>query len=238
MPKLIRKSITKHARKKPSSSAKPQVQHHPRTSGAQIPELAHAKPHKLRQGLLEGLLEDLHHEPAKTLQQVRLTIELVPKTCWYSNVRSNITSDEWDQLRRPVLERAGRVCEVCGGRGQEHPVECHEIWRYDDASRVQKLIGLIALCPSCHRAKHYGLAKRNGHGPETDRHLATVNGWTPEQVKEYVRVVFAIWKLRSEVEWHLDLGWLSAQGISVKACDAQRRKERSVTAQQPAAANR
>ncbi len=28
---------------------------------------------------------------------MKLTIELVPKTAWYSNVRSNVTASKWDK---------------------------------------------------------------------------------------------------------------------------------------------
>lgn len=166
---------------------------------------------------------------------VRLTVELVPKTCWYSNVRSNVTEQEWDRLRKPIYIHAGWVCQICGGRGERHPVECHEIWQYDDAESVQRLTGLIALCPPCHEVKHIGRAGKIGRGLEARKHLATVNGWTPEQVKSYMGNVIPIWKLRSQVQWRLDLDWLSTQGISV---DAQSPPGSSTAAQHDAAADK
>ena len=51
----------------------------------------------------------------------RLTVELVPRTCWLSNVRTLLSRLEWDTLRRLVYVRAGYQCEVCGGRGDRHP---------------------------------------------------------------------------------------------------------------------
>ena len=45
----------------------------------------------------------------------RLTVELVPQTCWFSNVRSEVTSADWNRIRRYVYERAGHSCEICGG---------------------------------------------------------------------------------------------------------------------------
>src|SRR5437868_2741641 len=54
----------------------------------------------------------------------RLTVELVPKSCWYSNVRSNVTEAQWDYLRRVVYKRAGWICEICGGHGDTYPVAC------------------------------------------------------------------------------------------------------------------
>jgi len=125
-----------------------------------------------------------------------------------------VTKEEWDRLRKPVYKHAAWVCEICGGRGESHPVECHEIWQYDDVQRVQRLAGLIALCPACHQVKHIGLAQVMGRGIEARKHLEEVNGWAADQVTTYIRIAFAVWELRSQMEWHLDLNWLSTQGVS------------------------
>jgi hypothetical protein len=137
-----------------------------------------------------------------------LTVELVPRTCWFSNLRSELSQDEWDRLRRPVLERAGRRCEVCGQRGTAHPVECHEVWEYDDERLVQRLVGLVALCPACHEAKHMGYASSVGRGGQARAHLARVNGWSMDDVELYLEMQFEQWSRRSQHEWSLDLSWL------------------------------
>jgi hypothetical protein len=96
----------------------------------------------------------------------RLTIELVPRTCWFSNVRDQVPRGDWDRIRREVYERAGKRCEVCSGRGSRHPVECHEVWEYDETAHVQRLVRMIALCPACHEVKHIGLAGLKGRGEQ------------------------------------------------------------------------
>ena len=95
-------------------------------------------------------------------------------------------SDDWDLVRRAVYRQAGNRCEVCGGRGPRHPVECHEVWVYDDQRHVQRLERMIALCPACHECKHMGHANVTGHGARARRHLAQVNGWSASQVERYV----------------------------------------------------
>lgn len=137
-----------------------------------------------------------------------LTIELVPKTSWYRNVRSHVSKEEWDRLRGVVYERAGRVCEICGGRGARWPVECHEVWLYDDERHVQKLERMIALCPACHEVKHMGLAGVRGRQAQALRHLAKVNGWSMEDASLYVEACFEEWSRRSRHEWTLDLSYL------------------------------
>jgi hypothetical protein len=152
--------------------------------------------------------------PADTPDLVRLTIELVPSTCWFSNVRSAVSTEEWDLIRHLVYRQAGHRCEVCGSRGPQHPVECHEIWHYDDEQLVQRLAGMTALCPACHEVKHIGFAGVRGRRDQAARHLAAVNGWTAEQTAAYIDDVFAVWASRSERRWALDLTALATYGIA------------------------
>lgn len=35
----------------------------------------------------------------------KLTIELVPKTCWFSNVRSNVTPSQWNKLKKYQVKK-------------------------------------------------------------------------------------------------------------------------------------
>jgi len=137
-----------------------------------------------------------------------LLVELVPQSSWGSNLRSELPRKDWDRLRRAQYAKAGNLCEVCGGKGRRHPVECHEIWSYDDKNHVQTLDGLIALCPGCHEVKHLGLAGARGRTPEALRHLAKVNGWTHEQALHHAAEAFVLWDQRSRHPWTLDLTWL------------------------------
>lgn len=100
---------------------------------------------------------------------------------------------------------------MCGGAGPEHPVECHEVWRYDDDARAQRLERMIALCPSCHRVKRMGKARIDGKYDAALRHLARVNGWTLRRAKRYVRDCFRTWEERSRHEWRLDVSILKSQ---------------------------
>lgn len=151
-------------------------------------------------------------KPEPTREPV-LTVELVPSTCWYTNMRSNVSQAEWDRLRRAVYRRAKNRCEICGGRGKTHPVECHEVWHYDDATRVQRLEGFTALCPSCHSVKHIGLAKVQGKLAQALSHLSKVNGWSADKARTYVDEAFEVWARRSEHQWQLDISLLEAEQL-------------------------
>jgi len=147
---------------------------------------------------------------------MKLTIELVPQTCWFSNVRSSVSSKDWDKLKLLTSKAAGNKCEICGGVGRQWPVECHEIWEYDDAKKIQRLRGLIALCPNCHEVKHIGYAKVRGRAEMATKHLCKVNNLTAVQGTNYVRASFLQWRDRSQHKWTLDISFLDQYGITVK----------------------
>lgn len=147
---------------------------------------------------------------------LRLTIELVPSTSWFSNVRSAVSKSQWDAIRARVYSQAYDTCEICGGVGPKHPVECHEIWSYNDRKKLRKLEGMIALCPDCHMVKHYGLAKVQKRDEHAFRHFMKVNKLTPDRARLHLNKAFRTWAERSQVEWTVDISHLSEYGIDVK----------------------
>lgn len=139
---------------------------------------------------------------------MKLTIELVPESCWYSNVRSEVSKEEWDYLRKDCYKKANYCCEICGGKGDKWPVECHEIWNYDDKKKIQKLERLIALCPNCHKVKHIGLTTMNGELDLAIRHLMIVNKISEKEANSIIKKSFSIWKKRNQFDWSLDISYL------------------------------
>jgi hypothetical protein len=143
-----------------------------------------------------------------TMPNFKLTIELVPRTSWYDNVRSQVTPAEWDRLRKACYRQAGYCCQVCGGKGTQWPVECHEIWEYNTPERVQKLTGLIALCPPCHRVKHPGKAQIDGKLEEVYTQLQRVNNMNRAQATAYLTDAMTLWAARSRHQWKVDVSLL------------------------------
>lgn len=138
---------------------------------------------------------------------IPLTVELVPSSNWETNVRSELKS-EWDSIRKAVYRKANYKCEICRGIGEKHPVEAHEIWSYDDESHIQKLEGLIALCPTCHKTKHWGFAITHGMEDIVRKQILLINGWKNEDVDKYIKEAFTIFNYRSQYDWTLDLSYL------------------------------
>lgn len=139
---------------------------------------------------------------------MKLSVELVPKTSWFKNLRSMLTPGDWDRLRRGTYRKADYRCEICDGQGPNHPVECHEIWHYDDKRHQQILTGLIALCPACHQVKHIGLASIQGKFEQALNHLMQVNRWTEHQAIRHIKAAGKKQRERNKFKWEVDISWV------------------------------
>jgi len=148
------------------------------------------------------------------MKDYKLTIELVPKTCFYSNLRSELKRSEWDRLRKLAYKANNYRCEICGGKGRQHPVECHEMWHYDDKHKFQILIGLESLCPSCHTVKHMGKAQIDGVMDIAIEHFCRVNKIGYKEAMDYIEEAFRVWRSRSAHEWRQDLSFLERFNIT------------------------
>ena len=147
-------------------------------------------------------------------QTLKLQIELVPGSCWWSNVRSNVTDKQWDNIRKPAYQKANFVCEICGEKGTQHPVECHEVWIYDDTSLTQRLGFFQALCPMCHEVKHIGLAGVRGNGDRAFNRFKTINQLDDTLARQIKSAVFRQWNIRSRQQWTLDIEHLRQHGLN------------------------
>lgn len=157
----------------------------------------------------------------------KLSVELIPSTCHFSNVRTTVTPAEWDKIRFISYAAADNKCEICGSHGKlqgyKHFVECHEIWDYDDVNHVQTLTGLISLCPTCHQVKHIGRSIAIGKISVCKQQLAKVNNWTEKQIDDHIVSSFELHKERSKHQWTLDISLLKTEPYSINVKDTTER---------------
>jgi len=139
----------------------------------------------------------------------RLTIELVPATQWGANLRAVLRPGEWRRCREFAQQKSGELCGICGRTGRNGRLECHELWQFDDERHQQRLVGLIALCPSCHLVKHFGRAVARGFAGEANDQLMFVNRWTAAEAEHHVEESRLLWEQRSQYRWQLDVSWLT-----------------------------
>jgi len=160
-----------------------------------------------------------------------LFVDLIPSSCWFTNVRSCVDKRDWERLRRMVVDRAGGKCEACGrvpDRSQRQWTEAHERWEYDAERSVQSLRRLICLCTSCHRTTHFGLAQIQGKEDEALANLRSVNDWTRPAAELHVRQAFETWRSRCDIDWDLDLSMLTDAGLRLGTPPSRRsRRDRA-----------
>jgi hypothetical protein len=144
-----------------------------------------------------------------------LFVDLVPSSCWFTNVRTCVDARDWDRLRTMVYHRAGQRCEACGAADDRanRYLEAHERWHYDDTRTIQVLRRLVCLCTPCHEATHYGLATIRGRDRQASAHLRTVTGLSAVALDRHLADAYAAWQERSRRTWSLDLSILTAAGI-------------------------
>ncbi|ANY06370.1 DUF5710 domain-containing protein [Pseudonocardia sp. HH130630-07] len=159
-----------------------------------------------------------------------LFVDMVPRTCWFTNVRTCVSEKDWERLRRMILGRAGQRCEACGAepdRGAGRYLEAHERWAYDDATSTQALRRLICLCSPCHLSTHIGYANVTGRAEQALAHLGEVTGMNRAQVARHVDDAGQLWTARSARRWHLDLTMLTDAGVTLRRPEAPAQRSRT-----------
>lgn len=136
----------------------------------------------------------------------KLTFEMVPEECWYSNLRSVLQPADWDKVRRDAYARAGGKCCICGRNTR---LEAHEKWSYDEKIALQKLEDVVALCRECHEVKHISRTQLVGRGMEAMEHFMKVNGCSQMDFHEALQEANELYQKRNRVEgWVTDVTWL------------------------------
>ena len=137
-------------------------------------------------------------------KKYKLNFELVPDSCWYSNLRSLLTKGQWDALRKKAYARAGGKCMVCGAPSKR--LEAHEQWEYDEKNAVQRLKNIIAVCPACHAVIHIGRTQLKGDIRAAEEHFMKVNDCTYAEYRAALGEANAAHIRRNRVpEWGLDI---------------------------------
>ena len=159
----------------------------------------------------------------------KLAVDLIPSTCWFTNVRSCVSKDDWKRISMGVKRRAGKTCELCGGL--EDPasgvfLEPHERFSYEDD--VQTLRRLVCICSTCHLATHFGHAQATGQEEAARLQLAKVNAWDGPTVERHIREAFELWSDRSRDDWLLDLGIIEHSCVNVLLPSTEQRQSAGV----------
>lgn len=135
--------------------------------------------------------------------------DMLPATTWGDNIRERLGESTWDRMRRHAYRAAGFRCRICGRPGL---LEAHEQWELVNETTTQRLAGILALCPLCHKAHHLGFARRMGLEEQVHAHLMAVNNWNRTQLWSALQDLHETWEQRCEWPWTVDLSWLQENG--------------------------
>lgn len=147
------------------------------------------------------------------MDKLKLEIELVPKTCLFSNLRKVLTQSEWDKVRKYTYGLSkDHSCMTCGTKISR--LNAHEIWEYDEENHIQKLVGLIDLCDDCHLVKHIGFAQLNGKYFQAAEHFCRINNCDSNIFNNTMLNVKKTYDMRSQInDWKLDISYLKNIGF-------------------------
>jgi hypothetical protein len=141
-------------------------------------------------------------------KQLRLEVELVPRTAWGKNLRTQLPRREWEKIRTNVCAYQGNKCGICEAEGR---LICHEIWEYDDRNHVQKLTGFMAVCHMCNNVIHLGhatvlAARGKVDMSRVEEHFMKVNDCDLQTFRKHALEAGLQCMERSKHQWRLDLG--------------------------------
>ena len=72
----------------------------------------------------------------------------IPRARWLRLHTVYLETEQWQRLRRAVLDRSGGLCERCGRRAREVHHLTYRHWHRERLDELQ------ALCWPCHRRAH------------------------------------------------------------------------------------
>ena len=141
-------------------------------------------------------------------RKLKLTMDLVPKSCWYQSLYRLLPRSQWNKLREGVLTKARNRCQICRADGKLY---CHEIWHYDDKKHIQSLKGFHVVCSLCHHLSHFGKAQDLADQGLLDldaviQHFLSVNKVGVEIFEEHEKDAFTTWRERSRRRWRTVYG--------------------------------
>lgn len=139
-----------------------------------------------------------------------LDFDFIPEESWRFNLRSVLSAEGWDVVRKDAYKRASYKCRVCG-RGNCR-LEAHEKWSFDVKKRVQRLDDVLALCHDCHAVVHYqrtSLVDGKEGALRAQEHFMRVNGCSLSDFHEALSRAAKRHETLNAVEgWSLDLSFL------------------------------
>lgn len=131
------------------------------------------------------------------MEELKLTINMLPKGAWNNDFSKTLSKKDWDKLREFVLTRANNQCEICGYKTDN--LDVHEEWEFDVKKKTQTLKNIIAICSRCHGVKHFKNSVRLGFGEEAQKHFLKVNNCSEMQFASHLNKALLEYEERNKI---------------------------------------
>jgi hypothetical protein len=144
------------------------------------------------------------------MSKLKLEPCLIPQSVWgqsLSNLHKKGQCKYWPNLREEAGIRHGSQCVFCDAS----PEHGHEVWNYNDSTKVATLKDIVPVCKWCHHCIHLGHAELLASKGELDfkaviQHFQNVRRVNRTQVECIAREAFDLWEVRSRFQWTVDFG--------------------------------
>lgn len=151
------------------------------------------------------------------MNDLKLTIELLPKGAWGNDFSRTLSKKDWDILRNECYKRANHHCQICGVKTDD--LDAHEVWDFDINTRTQTLKDIIGICSKCHGVKHIRNSQRLGYGENAKRHFIRVNNCTELDFANHLTQSLLEFEERNKIyRWKMvaDLEHFGGKNIEIK----------------------
>ena len=157
------------------------------------------------------------------MNELKLTIELLPKGAWNNDLSKTLSKKDWNILRQVALKRANGNCEICGYKTDD--LDVHEEWDFDINNKTQTLRDIKAICTRCHGVKHFRNSKRLGFEEEAKKHFMKVNNCNEFKFASHLTQAEILFNERNEIYfWKMKLDLLKFGGEEISIPDITRLK--------------
>lgn len=136
-----------------------------------------------------------------------MTVEPRPTATWGVTLANRLPSKDWNEIRQEVYRNAGYRCQICGNSRVK--MHCHEVWKFHDQKKIQRLSGFLCLCELCHDVKHFGRSVhvyRESYLKKLIEHWCKVNNKNKTDWEVYQREVRELSKKRADKDYIVKIG--------------------------------
>ena len=111
---------------------------------------------------------------------IPLKPQLIPRTAWGQNFRSEISDVQWNRITHYLRQKYNYACQLCNRNYKKEPesLQAHEKWEFDRENQKQILENILCVCEKCHHVIHWGrscITFDNAYLNELKDHFYKVN---------------------------------------------------------------